>query len=563
MGNAAATLAISLDQEAAYSGGSLSGRAYLYVKEEIKCTALQLEVFGAEFSHVHWTTQETHGSGENRKTVTKHHHAYARRHLLRVVVTLASFPNGSLPPGSYEFPFSLVLPSGLPSSMYAAGGGGSCKISYSVKARLYRREWHKFDIRAKRPLLVSAAPFPPEPVPYFASPHTVPINTFCCIPNGTITLGAVADDTRLSRGETFGVGVAVDNSSTAQINSVSVKVKEFVSWRAGGHSNHEWRTVVAASFDPLTLQGAAKKASADIKAAASPGEARDAVLHRLYETLHSGSQRSSLAIPPTARDTYQGSVLSVRHRMLLRATTGCCVTDPELDLPVCIGPPPLLGGGPAGYPAVPMGVPVVALPVPIPPEEEAASAQSFTKPDGWDGHVVIAEAVVLPMGEAVVGGEAVASGVDPAGDVSEAIAVPESAPPPPPGTLQALRHLFDTNVDDRRMVRGLVQDPAQQPLWQPLLSALTVEQYAECVGRTGLEYDRPEVASLLGEQLASGLTSAHVAAALRTTTAYKTQLVRRVARQVVDLAAGRRTIEAELSEWERMLARTDLDAASK
>jgi hypothetical protein len=167
------------------------------------------------------------------------------------------------------------------------------------------------------------------------------------------------------------------------------------------------------------------------------------------------------------------------------------------------------------------------------------------------------------MGEAVVGGEAVASGVDPAGDVSEAIAVPESAPPPPPGTLQALRHLFDTNVDDRRMVRGLVQDPAQQPLWQPLLSALTVEQYAECVGRTGLEYDRPEVASLLGEQLASGLTSAHVAAALRTTTAYKTQLVRRVARQVVDLAAGRRTIEAELSEWERMLARTDLDAASK
>lgn len=78
MGNAAATLAISLDQEAAYSGGSLSGRAYLYVKEEIKCTALQLEVFGAEFSHVHWTTQETHGSGENRKTVTSttmHTHA--------------------------------------------------------------------------------------------------------------------------------------------------------------------------------------------------------------------------------------------------------------------------------------------------------------------------------------------------------------------------------------------------------------------------------------------------------------------------------------------------------
>ena len=97
-----------------------------------------------------------------------------------------------------------------------------------------------------------------------------------------------------------------------------------------------------------------------------------------------------------ASDTYQGSVLSVRHRMLLRATTGCCVTDPELDLPVCIGPPPLLGGGPAGYPAVPMGVPVVALPVPIPPDQEEASAQSFTKPDGWDGHVVIAEAMGLP-----------------------------------------------------------------------------------------------------------------------------------------------------------------------
>jgi len=146
----------------------------------------------------------------------------------------------------------------------------------------------------------------------------------------------------------------------------------------------------------------------------------------------------------------------------------------------------------------------------------------------------------------------------------------ESVPQPqstydkePPGSLRGLEQLFALNTDDKRMVCDLILDVEKKGLWQPLLSSLTIEQYAGFVGKVNLDFDKPEVAWMLGTQLTSGLTSAHVVAAVRQTENYKAQLVRKVAPKVSDLGRGRAAIEAELTEWERMLTRGDLDRAER
>ena len=123
MGNAPGTLGVSLDTRQVYAGGVIQGRVFCLVNDTINATSLQVEIYGEEYSHVHWTT--TSGSGKNRRT--RHHHAYARRRLITVDVALATFPDGQIVPGKYEFPFSALLPHSLPSSMSAYGGGGDCR----------------------------------------------------------------------------------------------------------------------------------------------------------------------------------------------------------------------------------------------------------------------------------------------------------------------------------------------------------------------------------------------------------------------------------------------------
>ena len=103
---------------------------------------------GKEHSHVHWTTTHTSGSGKNRRTTTRHHHAYRDRTLVAIDVPLGTFPEGVVRPGNYEFPFSATLPAGLPSVMAASGGGGDCRVTYTLKARLHKPSWYKWDTTA-------------------------------------------------------------------------------------------------------------------------------------------------------------------------------------------------------------------------------------------------------------------------------------------------------------------------------------------------------------------------------------------------------------------------------
>jgi hypothetical protein len=166
MGNAVGTLGVVVNEQTAMAGGVVSGVIYCQISEEIDAQYLMVTVSGSEKALVVW--KETHGTGDNRRTVTKRRR-YTRS-LLHIDVGLADFSanGGKLAPGRYEFPFTLMLPLGLPSSMYCRGIHGShCSVKYDISARLGRPGYFTSDFRSSRQILVSAAPPPPMPTPVF------------------------------------------------------------------------------------------------------------------------------------------------------------------------------------------------------------------------------------------------------------------------------------------------------------------------------------------------------------------------------------------------------------
>ena len=348
MGNtsSSSSLGIQLDQPAVYAGGEISGKVFLQVQKDTEADTLQLMLVGQEYAHVHWTTTRTTGSGDNRTTETVHHDAYAKRILVQIDVPLAQFPTGRVAPGNYEFPFSATLPPGLPTSMFAKGGGGDCRISYQLKARLHRPSWFKWDTTSTRSIMVQSTPLPPAPAPFYAAPQTVPVKLCCCFDRGQIHIGAGMDDTLLGRGQSVGVGIAVQNESSKKLESLEATITERVVWRARGHSNFSSRTIAQTAWDMGAVAGLEELTSGELKAAresaaASPGDAHTKTLEAMAASLLSGRQRETLTVAPDARDSYRGSCLSVAHRCYVTSTTPCCVTDPQLEVPVRIGTLPL------------------------------------------------------------------------------------------------------------------------------------------------------------------------------------------------------------------------------
>ena len=564
----AGTLVIHLDTPGVYAGAQITGRVYAHIQKVIEATTLQIEIFGREHSHVHWTTTHTTGSGKNRKTHTKHHHAYANRTLMYIDVTLANFNGGSVQPGMYEFPFSAMMPPNLPSSMCARGGGGDCRVHYGVRARLHRPGWTKWDLTAQAPVVLQATPQPPIAVPAFVEPNEQEVNVCGCFSQGKVMLGAGFDDTLVSRGQTFGFGVACKNNSSTSINQVVCTIHERVSWRAGGHSNRSWRKIAQMEIPTDQIAGTDaldKDAMKAVKEMAEAGKRKD--YEEIYTALASGKQRSALTISPDARDTYHGQILSCSHYMELVLNTGCCITDPTVGLDIRVGTPPLQ----QGIAVAAMPAPMLVMPADgqlVLSDEEQRNAQFSQMPEGWAP--VVAEAVAVPMGQVVLGGcevavdeNAAAAGIPimpmqqaqmpvaaaggggganitaelaklaelkaagvlsdaefeqaknkalalaegPAGGYAGAGPAANSAP----GTWMGLKAEMDATPDDLSLLEGKVGLPE----WGGFFATLDAETFGRVVGEVNLEFKQPMVAELLASRLSTGLTCAHVACSVR------------------------------------------------
>jgi hypothetical protein len=82
---------------------------YLNVLKQFDGNNLNIKVQGIE--KVHWITTTHTQNG------THHHHHRATNEIFSNVVNLYTFPQNTIQPGQYAFPFSFLVPSGVPGSM--------------------------------------------------------------------------------------------------------------------------------------------------------------------------------------------------------------------------------------------------------------------------------------------------------------------------------------------------------------------------------------------------------------------------------------------------------------
>ena len=220
----------------------------------------------------------------------------------------------------------------------------------------------------------------------------------------------------------------------------------------------------------------------------------------------------------------------------VRCKTGRCITDPVVVIPVRIGAPPI---APPVMPVAqavttttaatttlytslrappPDAVPVVAcashrsssspklqllrvpslltrsisrrrLPDGYALDKDEAASVAFVEalPADWQGSVVVADAVVLPMATAVIGGVALDGGEAADEQLLMGSVVAEK---PPAGTLETLTALMASTVDDLRALLGLLEGE-DKAAWEALFSSLHPLDYGRLVGQVNMESTQP------------------------------------------------------------------------
>lgn len=553
-----ASLVVHLDHPATYSGGTLSGTVYLEVRQEISATFLQISVSGMERSHTHWTTTHSSGSGKNRHTTTRHHHAYANRTLFGVSTPLAAYPHGLISPGMYVHPFIVPIPAGLPSTMHAAGDGGDCRVNYSVDAHLVRPGAFTSDIRSGEGFIVCSLPLCDPPFPFYATPATTRVTFCCCFDRGRATLGAAFDDTLAARGQTVGVNVAVRNESTVQPDSLFAQITEFVTWRAGGHSNSCARVVASTAFDPRTITGFARQS--DAGARRSGGMVDAALLQEMHETLMTGKQRSYMSVVSDARETYAGAVLEVRHSMSIRMKMPCCVTDVGVAAPMRICGSRAV----AAVLAAPSAPPAVAAyPAFLPADMVVQPSASMRLPAEWSARAQVAPLLTVPLAEAALGGTASEQPQSADGAAPPSMLPPPRASAPRTPSLHSLHELFDEAYDDFAMLQTLADSPADGAAWRAVFASLQPRDFGTLIAKVNLPFSRPKVAMFLASFLRRPLPLEYVIGTLVAMGYDVSETRASVANALLTLCdaaeckARRGDVERMLSPWERVVLGID------
>lgn len=394
VGSKPGTIGIIFDQTTACPGTQVSGRVVLGVtKDRMSCNSLNLRFSGAENTMVRYTTHS--GSGKNRRT---HRHTTRQQSVfLDADFVLTNFPSGDVPEGSYEFPFTLTIPPGMPFTMYCSlpgDHGGTAEVKYVVHARLHRPGWLKWDVENFSTLHVRPLPSNHVPRhPLYSDPQRVRIHTMCCFHRGDFVLSMSSPSSVLCIGESFPVYFALLNHSTAKIKSFRFTLTETVSWVANGRRRTSNMILNAQTLDGEHVDIATAQGKRDADVHDSRGDFA-AVQQMLQQQTHF----VKLVVAETARPSMTGALISVSHRLTMDITTGFGTSNASFTYPVTVIPSPAPNAPymiapeqvapvvelPANW--SPTTAPVVALPVPAyaPPKMHDATEGDLAPPPPYE-----------------------------------------------------------------------------------------------------------------------------------------------------------------------------------
>jgi len=400
MGNAAGSkpqIGIKLNHENYFAGSTLAGTIHLHLSQgHSSGGSLTLTVEGEERTCV-----VESNSGDDEPDV----YHRSRRPLIFTTSEVANFNGKSIDPGSYAFPFTFMLPPGLPTTMYCSRGPHHCQVEYLVRAQLrLPGPFSQGGATSSRPFYLSRQPKTDlqyqEPI--WVNPAVQKVNFCCCFNRGTMCLGAVVQQGIVERGENMSVSFACKNNSKSRLKGVRIQLLETTRWKANSEHASEVRTLADKYFDELQITGESR----DHIPRGDEHRVTQESLKEIYDQLVKGGTETSLLVNPNARDSFVGQLIEVAHSLSIVLCTSIFITSPRLDIPIYVQSSQDASSFSAsaahnsdGHADPISSRPTLVLPEPVPmPEDMSPSAP----PPYWEPIVYPEHAI--PMNSAILGG---------------------------------------------------------------------------------------------------------------------------------------------------------------
>ena len=168
------------------------------------------------------------------------------------------------------------------------------------------------------------------------------------VERGSMTLAAGILDTHIGRSDNIKLSLAFRNNSSTEIQRIEVKLVEVVAGdtkaaQDGEFGNDNISKEVLYVKKSAKIQGSKLRLESLCKASA---EARDqssnadAQLRSIYRELFDDEFTFQFPCPDTARDSYAGRLLYVRHYVKVKMMTNAVTDNPSVMIPLKIGNPP-------------------------------------------------------------------------------------------------------------------------------------------------------------------------------------------------------------------------------
>ncbi|CAM9692644.1 unnamed protein product [Scytosiphon promiscuus] len=331
-------ITISTRQGACFAGDTIEGTVHVNVSsknaEGSSANELVLRLVGEAKTCVMYDTTNMAHNGNNAQSFNHREMLREKKDFLSYEVNLAAF-GGKATPGSHNFPFSVMLPPGLPPSMKEDGSqGGSCEISYRFEARLHRPGLLHLDAKGKAKLEVLSSPKEAGPAsPVLVGPDTQTVKKCCCLKRGSMSIGFQADHSAAGLNEPVGLTVVARNDSAAEVKNMLVEIKQVCTWFARGYKESKSRTIASVVVSGTQLRAA----EVGNQRGQSSADIADTARADLQEQLGAGAgTRYELLVPGNCLLTLQTETIEVKHTLSVVLKTPHCISSPDVWMPLLV-----------------------------------------------------------------------------------------------------------------------------------------------------------------------------------------------------------------------------------
>lgn len=264
-------------------------------------------------------------------------HRREERTIARAFTQLKNFGGSrKIAKGLYSQPFEFILPASLPSSTQFPRTNGKKfhgRIQYRLSAEMG-------ELCVDKIFGVISAPLGDNIVPCIAEPTTHELKQARILSKGYLSVGACVDNSHVGRGQTMRVSVSCRNDSLCDIDRIRVKLTEIIQCKAEDESHvfkNELKEIKDVHLPSLQLSR-----SQDNRRFSRKKERRNTAetYSEILNDLRSGENTFKITIPKTARDSYDGNLITISHILKITFYTGgMTVENPSIKIAVVVGSP--------------------------------------------------------------------------------------------------------------------------------------------------------------------------------------------------------------------------------